>query len=201
MKIKFAATIVFAIVVLSVIPVVAGTCSWNHMWGVDGREPIEVGIGVGVDEGGNAYMVGQFSRWEGEEPDFRFVTRAFIAKFDSNGNHLWSKSYEIWGKETAIDVAVGVNLYVVGEYERGIFIAKFDRDGNHITSKALVSAALEERYTPSAIALDDGGDIYIVGTILVQNEERGILIAKLDGDLSLLWAKNGSQEAMIKDLT
>ena len=189
MKVKFAATIVLAIAVLSVIPVVAGTRSWNHMWGVDGREPIEVGIRVGVDEGGNAYMVGQFSRWEGVEPDFRFVTRAFITKFDGDGNHLWSKSYEIWGKETAIDIAVGVNLYMVGEYERGIFIAKFDRDGNHITSKALVSAALEERYTPSAITLDDGGDIYIVGTISVQNKERGILIAKLDGDLSLLWAK------------
>ena len=106
----------------------------------------------------------------------------FLAKFDSNGNHKWSKSFGGSKDDVAYSVAVdgNNNIYITGgfrsdkiSFDNGtsylnnyntdgksdIFIAKFDLDGNHSLSKSFGG---DEDDWGRAITVNNN-DIYITG--------------------------------------
>ena len=99
---------------------------------------------------------------------------AWLAKFDSNGNQLWSQQFGTAGVETAWALANdGSNIYVVGDTSgdlgnsnqggRDVYLAKFDSDGNQQWIQQLGSFSLEQSF---GITTDKKGNIYVSGQSL-----------------------------------
>lgn len=79
---------------------------------------------------------------------------AFIIKFDSVGNELWTVQFGTPESDGASALAVNDSgIYVIGP---GIGIQKFDHDGNHVWTTQIADAVVE------AVAADELG-VYVVG--------------------------------------
>ena len=105
----------------------------------------------------------------------------YLAKFDSSGQHVWSKrfgdSYRQSGRRVVVDAAG--NIFIVGSFSgvidfgggpltasapldrRDGFIAKFDAAGNHLRSKSFGGPGNEHIQD---IAFDSAGNVVIIGT-------------------------------------
>ncbi len=101
----------------------------------------------------------------------------FLAKFDPNGNHLWSDNFGDASSQYGLGVAVNGsgNVLLVGAFysrvdlgggglnsagAQDIFIAKFNSDGSHIWSNSFGDA--DDQY-PRSIAVDGSGNVIIAG--------------------------------------
>lgn len=102
----------------------------------------------------------------------------FFAKFDNEGNALWSKQFgESWGEFTKVRVAIGSTgeVYAAGTFEgtinlggddlksagsTDVFLAKFASDGSHVFSKRFGGISSDEAY---GLALDHSGKLSITG--------------------------------------
>jgi len=128
-------------------------------------------LAVAVDGLGNTYITGNFTG----SVDFGGGNLAnagaydiFLAKYDINGNHLWSQSFGSTNNDYGTSVAVDAsgNVYLAGRFEADIhfggatlinagladiFVAKLDANGNHIWSKGFGSNKVD--YC-NAIAVD-----------------------------------------------
>jgi hypothetical protein len=96
----------------------------KHLWSKRfGGSDYDKGYSVSVDSSGNVYITGSF---ESSTIDFGggaltnatagFYADIFLAKFDSNGNHLWSKRFGGNNNDRAYSVSVDKsdNLYIAG---------------------------------------------------------------------------------------
>jgi hypothetical protein len=102
----------------------------------------------------------------------------FIAGFDAEGNHRWSRGFGSgWGWEAAHDVAVdstGATI-VTGTFQSTInlgggniqnlggndlFVAKLDASGNHVWSKRFASPSDQRG---QAVAVDASDNVYFTG--------------------------------------
>jgi len=149
----------------------AGTPLWTRQQGTAADER---GNGVTVDSLGNVYVSGTTKGALGGESHSGF-NDAFITKFDSNGNRLWTRlvanSLELyWQGKPLVDVAG--NVYLSGSTTAGldgnmnsggydIFTAKFAADGSRIWTKQLGSSA-DDLVSVSGIFED--GSLYLAGT-------------------------------------
>jgi hypothetical protein len=143
---------------------------------------IAVTGGVDVDPSGNIVLTGVFLgtlTLDGQAPLTSVGSGdAFLAKFDSTGKHIWSKSF---GNSTfsqsaiavatsaAGDIAVtgrmegslnfgGSTLVTVGETD--VFVAKFDAAGNHVWSKRFGDASSQQAL---GMAFDSAGNVLVTG--------------------------------------
>ncbi len=125
-----------------------------------------------VDAAGNVYVGGGTTG--SIEGSILGPRDAWLAKFDSNGNQLWSQQFGTAGVETAWGLANdGSNIYVVGDTSgdlantnqggRDAYLAKFDSDGNQVWSQQLGSFSLEQSF---GITTDKKGNIYVSGQSL-----------------------------------
>ena len=96
---------------------------------------------------------------------------AWLAKFDSNGNQLWSKQFGTAGVESVWSIANDEsNIYVVGDTlgdlgntnqgGRDVYLAKYDSDGNQLWIQQFGSSAMDLSY---GVTTDSAGHIYITG--------------------------------------
>ncbi len=137
---------------------------------------------ITTDASGNVFNMGHFQG----SVDFGggVLTSAgendiFIAKFDGQGNHIWSKrfgdSYNEYG--TGISTDVSGNVFITGHFQGSvdfgggvltsassadIFIVKFDPNGNHIFSKRFDDSSSENAYA-FGITTDSSDNILITG--------------------------------------
>ena len=141
---------------------------------------------------------------------------AWLSKYDSNGNQLWSKQFGTSGAELIFDTAVDKNndVYVTGNTTGGlgnntnqggvdVFLAKYDSDGNQEWIKQFGTVTFED-YTH--VTTDKDGNVYLsghtigslggenqnVGQVLGQGADGGIpstdtYIFKFDSDGNELW--------------
>lgn len=141
---------------------------------------------------------------------------SFIAKFDSNGNHIWSKNFTSNSDDQCVGIALdsNSNLYVVGQYlgaidcgggnmtslgAHDIYLAKLDTNGNHIWSKRLGKNNSE---IPNGIAIDSLNNIYITGYFYFSTDLGGgtinasadysAFVAKYDSNGNFLWANHST---------
>jgi len=192
----------------------------KHLWSKRfGGSNYDEGYSVSVDSSGNVYITGTFYS---STIDFGggTLTNAgwsdiFLAKFDSNGNHLWSKRFGgsdyDWGYSVSID-SLG-NVYITGTFYSStidlgggaltnagyddIFLAKFDSNGNHLWSKRFGGS---DRDCGNSVSVDSSGNVYITGTFYSSTIDLGggaltnaggwdIFLAKFDSNGNHLWSK------------
>jgi len=139
----------------------------------------------------------------------------YAGKFDSSGNHLWSKGFGGEGYQIVTGLAIDAsgNVYLGGFFNgdldfgggslasssmNNIFIAKLDVDGNHVWSKSFVSG-LSGQYCYD-VCVDAGAYMYITGEMfgtvdfgggpLTSSGSSDVFIAKFDTDGHHVWSEN-----------
>jgi hypothetical protein len=191
--------------------------SGNHIWSQGfGDTGINWGTGVAADGAGNVLLTGRFegvvdfgggplpSAGEGD---------IFLAKFDLDGNHIWSQRFgnsELqWGRDIAVDGAGDV--FITGQF-RGtvdfgggplmsagrddIYLAKFDSGGNHIWSQRFGGSDDQEGWS---VAVDGLGNALLTGSFeaivdfgggpLSSAGDWDIFLAKFDRDGNHIWSQ------------
>ena len=163
-----------------------GNISWTKILrGVD----YSYCYGIAVDGSGNIIITGTFTDSVDFDPGlgvaYHYAMNSwniFLAKYDSNGNYLWARSF---GSPTFTDIAIIVTLddlgsiYLTGMYDgivdfdpdtgisnlisignNDIFLAKYDANGNYIFAKSFGGVLVD---TGASIAIDGNGNIILTG--------------------------------------
>ncbi|MBA7557967.1 hypothetical protein ES705_50752 [subsurface metagenome] len=106
-----------------------GNLLFTSNWGTSGNDQ-HTGYDVVLDSLGNIYCAGI---WRKDPDDWNedFI----LIKFDSSGNHIWSRQWGGGGKEKCYAVACDSqdNLYLTGSttgYEGEVVTLKYDSSGN-----------------------------------------------------------------------
>jgi uncharacterized delta-60 repeat protein len=144
---------------------------------------------VALDSRGFAYVAG--TDREGKT-SYDFAT----IKYDRNGREIWTARYS--GPDDAFDtaeaLAVDVTgcIYVTGygyndDTEYDIVTVKYDSDGRLLWS-ALFNGPADRIDTAAALALDNGGNIYITGCSYGLRSAADIVTIKYDGRGRQIWA-------------
>ena len=197
----------------------------DHLWSQRfGDASDQWGASIAVDSAGNVLAAGYF---EGTV-DFGggpltsagdiYDKDIFVAKFDPDGNHLWSQRFgderSQWGNSVAVDGPGNVILTgtFYGTVDFGgvplvnpspgdiwdIFVVKFDRDGNHLWSQRFGDSNPNWEGCWS-VAVDGSRNViltgYIEGTVDFGGEPLtsagfdDIFVVKLDSSGNHVWSK------------
>ncbi len=150
---------------------------------------------ISVDNGGNVYVIGSEYR-----NDLRQNYNIYIRKYDTNGNFLWSRTYN--SPDNGADQGLGIavdnagNVYVVGyewqEEGNTLWFGKYDSDGNLLWSQTSISSA-EKKWVGDTwgIAVDNAGNLYLTGSELqpAGGENENVWIGKYDTNGNPLWTQ------------
>jgi len=171
-----------AIMMLTLLWATAATADvmwWNKSYGDDQNE---YGASVCADLSGNIVMTGAFAdtiNFGGGDLVSAGSWDVFLAKFDPNGNHLWSYRYGAQDADEPVAVATDPNgnVFVLGTFQRtvdfgggpltctggvlpDVFLVKYSPDGAHIWSKRFGGSGFERA---GGLAVDDIGRSVITG--------------------------------------
>jgi len=139
-----------------------------------------------MDEIGNIYLGGS----KANHTDY------FVAKFDAQGNYLWSATYdspnppnEDDGWKIVVDAAQ--NVYQTGSTKNGalttdITTVKYDSQGN-LAWTASYDGGFQEADFASDIAIDANSNIYVSGDSYNPATGFDIVILKYNSQGTLLW--------------
>ncbi|ESU22320.1 hypothetical protein FEDK69T_23030 [Flavobacterium enshiense DK69] len=165
----------------------------NYLWvkGIGGPEG-DIVASITLNSSGQVYITGYFADTSDFDPspNVANLTSAgnfdiFLAKYDSNGNYLWAKAMGGTGYDICDAVVVNSSgeAYITGTFSAtadfnpstatatltpvggggNLFIAKYDNNGNYIWAKAIEVIKNAFFETPSSLALNNNGDMYIAG--------------------------------------
>jgi hypothetical protein len=180
---------------------------------------------VVVDSSDNVYLAGDFKSQSisfGGNP-LNNVDQTlssgdlFVAKFDSNGNHLWSKRFGGDDHDIIYSLAVdrSNNIYITGSFKstsitfgqttitnassknEDIFLVKLDSNGNVVWAKGFGGSLNDvARY----VSVDSSGSVYITGYFFSSTINFGggtltnsggddIFLVRFDSNGNHLWSK------------
>jgi len=174
---------------------------------------------VALDSAGNIYVTGIFALTIDFDNSTEVNTMVstgyqdlFFAKYDNNGNYLWSKQIHASGSwEVGNDIVVteGGTIYLTGTFQdtadfdpgagtaniisvgnsRDLFFACYDTDGNYVWAKRLGSSNVE---SGSSIAVDGSGNILLSGYFKNSadfNPGAGVATLSAAGEFDIFFAK------------
>jgi len=155
----------------------AGTHQWSKSFG-DAEYQYGRSVAVGVQ--GSVYLTGEFGgtmNFGGEDLVSGDSADLYLAKFDSAGEHQWSKNFGDaeyqYGRSVAVDAQD--SLYLTGEFGGGmnlggedlvsagstdLYLAKFDSAGTHVWSRHFGDIGSQ---FGRSVAVDAGGNAYLTG--------------------------------------
>ncbi|MEG3991599.1 SBBP repeat-containing protein, partial [Microcoleus sp. S28C3] len=153
-----------------------------------------------LDSAGNVYLTGDtYDPLGGTNPS----TNAWVAKYDSSGSQLWLKQLENGNYPSKVTVNSAGNVYLTGQTSGDLggpnaggldtWATKYDSNGNQLWLKQFGTADSD---SPSDLALDSDGNLYISGTSTtgtLGSGSRGSVrpwVAKYDDSGNQLWLKN-----------
>ena len=180
---------------------IAGLCK-GHVWSASfGGDCSEAGKSVAADSSGNVYVgfnsCSSKINFGGDDIENTGAHDAYLAAFDSNGKHLWSKGFVGGTDDYATEVAVDSSghVYLTGYFFKqdprffpvgpgfslggdelpnnggnDAFVAKFTSMGDHVWSK---SYGAEDSDKFNSMAVDASGSTYIAGTFLSETISFG----------------------------
>jgi beta-propeller repeat-containing protein len=175
-----------------------GNRPWIQQLGSDARDSAN---GVSVDVQGDIYIAGlTFGSMDGTNAG---KYDAFIAKYDADGNHLWTKQLggSLGDYAASVSTDPDGNAYIAGDtfdsldgVNAGVadaYLAKYDSDGNRLWIRQLGSSAGE---VARSISSDNSGHVYIAGQTDggldgTNTGESDAFLAKYDTDGNRLWIK------------
>jgi hypothetical protein len=196
----------------------------KHLWSKRFGDGVgQRAYSVAVDASGNVIVTGHF--WGTVDFGGGALTSAgyndiFVAKFGSDGAHLWSKRFGDGNNQEAYSVAVDAsgNVIVTGDFwgavdfgggtltsagDWDIFVAKFgSADGAYIWSKRFGDGDYQ---VANAVAVDASGNVIVTGTFysavdfgggtLTSAGNADIFVAELGPvDGADLWSKRFGDE-------
>lgn len=150
--------------------------SWHKTFG---GTDVDKGQRVVTDKSGNVIITGSYTgkvSFGGNPlPTSSSGVNAFVASYDSNGNHRWSKGFvEAQGKDVTVDGAR--NVYVTGDFSGtsdfgdgvvtsslasiDIFVASYDPTGTHRWSAVFGADGIDGGL---GVAVDGKLNTYVVG--------------------------------------
>jgi len=141
-----------------------GVHVWSEGYGATGNEQ---GLAVATDEYNNIFVTG----WHFGGLDFGGGTLpdsgsadVFVVKFDSDGSHMWSKSYGAEDADRGKGIAIDGNgdAYVTGNKGNQIFVTKYDGDDGTILWGNILTGTDGENQGRS-IAADGNGNVFVTG--------------------------------------
>lgn len=164
----------------------------NYVWAKRvGGVGFDYGMGIAVDNDGNVYLLGSATPdgsfdYDPGPGEAIFTTdpgswlNSVLAKYDKDGNYLWSKVLQ-YCDPRALAVDGNGNAYFAGQFfgvdvdfdpgpgtaymstvddDYNIFMTKFDKNGNYVWAKSMGGSHFESVWD---IALDPGGNVCITG--------------------------------------
>ncbi|HRI65948.1 MAG TPA: hypothetical protein PK156_16990, partial [Polyangium sp.] len=190
----------------------------NHLWSKQfGDASSQNTLAAKVDSAGNVVVTGLLdgtANFGGGPLTTAGLLDVFLAKFDTDGNHLWSKRFGDSTTQNAGSVAIdnAGNVVIVGSFQGSmdfgggslvsagitdIFVAKFDASGNHLWSKRFGNSSVQNA---NAVAVDGSGNVIFTGLFqgamsfggatLTSAGGNDIYLAKLDASGNHLWSKS-----------
>ena len=156
-----------------------------------------------LDSAGNVYLTGD--TYDPLSGTTNLSTNAWVAKYDSSGSQLWLKQLgnESYNASREVTVNSAGNVYLTGQTSGDLggpnaggqdtWATKYDSNGNQLWLKQFGTADSD---SPSDLALDSDGNLYISGTS--RNPPRGsgargsvrAWVAKYDDSGNQLWLKD-----------
>ena len=150
----------------------------NHVWSKRfGDTGADAGRGIAVDGSGNVVVTGYFTgtvNFGGSNLVTIGLDDVFIARFDTNGNHLWSRQIGSTGTDNGLAVTTDLsdNMIVTG------FFSSTAEFGQATASSPLTSAGITDAfvaaYSPAGLHL---WSRRLGGT----NEDEGLAICVVSG--------------------
>ncbi|MFX1585506.1 MAG: hypothetical protein ACFFDL_13215 [Promethearchaeota archaeon] len=158
--------------------------SWTKRWNILGEDWAD---GIVIDSFNNIFLLG----WT-ENRDTK-VSYNFLAKVNNSGNLVWLNSLESynssWFYYHTIQIDEDNKIYLAGNLEiqenQYMILSKYDNEGKQIWNKTWGGYILYKGYD---MDIDSAGNIYIVGTIKVnQSNYRDMYLLKLNNSGVMLW--------------
>ena len=176
------------------------TVAWTQTYNNDTSNSHDRGQEIAVDGDGNMYVVG-YETVTGQEENI------WLRKYDTNGNELWTRTYNDAANDwdMGYDVAVdgSGNVYAIGtETVSGqggnIWIRKYDGNGNEVWTRTY-NGSDSDWDSGNDIAVDGSGNVYAAGYETVSGEGANAWIRKYDGDGNALWTRTHNGPASSGD--
>ena len=153
----------------------------RHLWSKRfGGGSYDSAQAVAMDRSGNVLVAGSFEKtvdFGGGPLTSTGTPDIFLAKYDANGTHVWSRRFGGVGSATAWSLVVdgSGNALLVGEFSgtadfggglltsagnTDIVVAKYSPSGTHLWSKRFGGAGYDNAW---AVAVEDGGNAVVAG--------------------------------------
>jgi len=175
-----------------------GNLAWTNQLGTTS---FDESSGVSADGLGNVFISGFTSGELGEVNTGS--SDAFISKFDTDGNLVWTKQLGTPSFDASTSVSVdGLgNIFIsgstLGDFDGtnagslDAFISKFDTDGVLVWTRQLGSSSTE---ISNAVSADKLGNVFISGYTRSNLDgenagNRDIFVSKFDTDGNFVWTK------------
>jgi hypothetical protein len=179
-----------------------GNAIWTRQFGTTGEDRAS---GVAVGPQGEVYVSGSV-HWALPGQTSVGPTDAFVRKYDSNGNEIWTRQFGTPDEEVAIFVAIGPQgeVYVSGSTEGALpgqtflgkywdaFVRKYDSNGNEIWTRQFGTA---EDDGALGVAAGPQGEVYVSGwtngTFPGQTcyGGRDAFVRKYDSNGNVIWTR------------
>jgi hypothetical protein len=177
----------------------AGNILWSRQKGTSGIDAIRTVI---VNTSDNVYVCGETSGslYGGT---YRGDYDAFLAKYDGQGNLLWSQQIGTSGTDYGYSIASDSsdNVYICGATagslygtnagSSDVFLAKYDGQGNLLWSQQIGTSGADYGYS---VAADDSDNVHICGYTSgslygTNSGSSDIFLAEFNSSGTLLWSK------------
>jgi hypothetical protein len=190
----------------------------EHVWsqGIGGTG-YDHAMGLGVDAENNIVICGSFEgsiNFGGADLINAGGYDIFVAKFNADGEHLWSQAYGDIGSDQSINLAIdsGGEIIVTGMFEgtvnfggddllsegaEDIFLLKLGPDGSHVWSSGMGGVGFGAGID---VAIDSSGQIVLGGIFsdtvnlggsdLISTGAWDIFIAKFATDGTHIWSNS-----------
>lgn len=192
-----------------------------------GDENNQIVSGLAIDSQDNIVIVGGFVGTVTFGTEQFANGGVFIAKFDTFGNHLWSKKLSDGAQSVnAVAVDNSNNILVTGgctgmanfggsplscSGSSDVFVAKYDPSGSHIWSYRFGDASMQEgmaiaAYTSGGVLIAGNfqGSVSFGGSTHTSPGGQDVFVAKLNTDGQYQWsmaATGDSKDRMLLDAT
>ena len=164
-----------------------GNLLWDKIHGEEWR-----GEGVATDSQNNIIVVGYYyvedvmGQWD-----------IHVVKYDSDGDQIWSRTYDDLYGERAFDVAVDSNdnLLIAGMFyddmTRDLALIKYDKNGNLLWTRTYNGGYEDEGHS---VAVDSLNNVIVTGFKSDSATNRYFLTIKYDTDGNRIWTKTYRKE-------